>query len=123
MVEIINDNTKILHLTLKKKWFDMIASGEKFEEYREMKPYWEKRLCNMAKIDVGNSIAVFKKYDLICFKNGYAKDAPTMYVNCKGISVGWGEQKWGAESRLYYIIKLGTITKIENYGTDRKKKR
>lgn len=34
---------KILHLTLKKKWFDMIASGEKKEEYREIKPYWEKR--------------------------------------------------------------------------------
>ena len=28
--------SKILHLTLKKKWFDMIASGEKKEEYREM---------------------------------------------------------------------------------------
>jgi hypothetical protein len=26
---------KVLHLTLKKKWFDMIASGEKPEEYRE----------------------------------------------------------------------------------------
>jgi hypothetical protein len=27
-------NMRILHLTLKKKWFDMIASGEKREEYR-----------------------------------------------------------------------------------------
>lgn len=32
-----------LKLTLKKKWFDMIASGEKKEEYREIKPYWIKR--------------------------------------------------------------------------------
>ncbi len=31
---------RVLHLTLKKTWFDMIASGEKREEYREMKPYW-----------------------------------------------------------------------------------
>lgn len=29
----------IVPLTLKKKWFDMIASGEKLEEYREIKPY------------------------------------------------------------------------------------
>lgn len=35
---------KILHLTLKKEWFDMVASGEKPEEYREIKPYWQSRL-------------------------------------------------------------------------------
>jgi len=28
---------KILEMTLKKKWFDMISSGEKKEEYREIK--------------------------------------------------------------------------------------
>jgi len=28
-----------LHLTLKKNWFDLILSGEKKEEYREIKPY------------------------------------------------------------------------------------
>lgn len=37
---------KTLTLSLKKKWFDMIASGEKTEEYREIKPYWEKRLLD-----------------------------------------------------------------------------
>ena len=31
---------RVLHLTLKKKWFDMILSGEKKEEYREIKSYW-----------------------------------------------------------------------------------
>ena len=29
---------KYLHLTLKKNWFDLILSGEKKEEYREIKP-------------------------------------------------------------------------------------
>lgn len=37
---------KILHLVLKKKWFDLIASGVKTEEYRDVKPYWEKRLLD-----------------------------------------------------------------------------
>ena len=32
-----------LILPIKKKWFDMILSGEKKEEYREIKSYWEKR--------------------------------------------------------------------------------
>lgn len=53
----------ILHLTLKKKWFDLIKSGVKREEYREMKPYWHTRLLN-------------KNYDAIRFRNGYSKDAP-----------------------------------------------
>lgn len=41
------EGTKILHLTLKKKWFDMIASGEKKEEYREVKDYWVLRLLEL----------------------------------------------------------------------------
>lgn len=37
-------NNFTLHLSLNKRWFDMIASGEKREEYRELSPYWIKRL-------------------------------------------------------------------------------
>ena len=33
----------MLILPIKKKWFDMIASGEKKEEYREIKTYWTSR--------------------------------------------------------------------------------
>ena len=33
-----------LHLIIKKKWFDMILSGEKTEEYRDIKPYYNLRL-------------------------------------------------------------------------------
>lgn len=36
----------MLILPIKRKWFNMILSGEKREEYREMKPYWEIRLRN-----------------------------------------------------------------------------
>ena len=36
----------MLTLPIKKKWFDMILSGEKKEEYREIKPYYEKRFSN-----------------------------------------------------------------------------
>ena len=34
----------ILELVLKGKWYDMIERGAKLEEYREIKPYWDKRL-------------------------------------------------------------------------------
>ena len=33
----------MLVLPIKKKWFDMIISGEKKEEYREIKPYYDIR--------------------------------------------------------------------------------
>ena len=36
----------MLILPIKKKWFDMIASGEKTEEYREIKPYYDSRFMN-----------------------------------------------------------------------------
>lgn len=34
----------MLILPIKKKWFDMIKSGEKKEEYREITPYYKSRL-------------------------------------------------------------------------------
>lgn len=45
MTEVIN--VKILHLVLKKKWYEMQESGEKTEEYRELSPYWRKRLTEL----------------------------------------------------------------------------
>lgn len=38
-----NKMSRTLHLVLKSKWYDKIASGEKTSEYRECKPYWNKR--------------------------------------------------------------------------------
>jgi len=34
----------MLVFTLKKEWYEKIKSGEKTIEYREVKPYWTKRL-------------------------------------------------------------------------------
>jgi hypothetical protein len=88
---------KLLHLTLKKKWFDMIAAGEKREEYREIKPYWNKRLQG-------------KRYDAIQFRNGYSKNAPKMTVELKNICFGFGIVELGAPERKHvYILRLGRI--------------
>ena len=34
----------MLTFNLKKQWFDKIKSGKKTHEYREIKPYWQKRI-------------------------------------------------------------------------------
>lgn len=36
----------MLIFTLKKEWYEKIRSGEKTVEYREVKPYWERRISN-----------------------------------------------------------------------------
>ena len=63
-----NSEPKILHLTLKKEYFDQIKGGEKTSEYRLYKPYWVKRLMNKD--------GTFRHYDLIHFRNGYNANAP-----------------------------------------------
>ena len=105
------ENTKILHLTLKKKWFDMIFSGNKKEEYREIKPYWLKRLC----YGICGSQYIFREYDLIEFRNGYSRDAQTILVEFKGVKVKTGRMKWGAEKGVkYFCIQLGNIVDEKN---------
>lgn len=53
-----------LHLSLKGEYFLAILSGEKLEEYREVTPFWEKRL-------VGRS------YDKMVITWGYPKGDDT----------------------------------------------
>lgn len=103
---------KTLHLTLKKEWFEMIASGEKKEEYRELKEYWRNRLWEFPKVPSNNA----RHFDTIIFRNGYGKNAPEMEVECEGISIGYGKGKWGAEPNVkYYIISLGSVLYTKNY--------
>lgn len=92
-----NAAMNILHLTLKKQWFDMIASGQKKEEYREIKPYWEKRLI------------IGTHFDAVSFRNGYSKDAPKMLVECKGVFTGHGVLAWGAPKAKCFVVMLGDI--------------
>ena len=37
----------MLVFPLKKEWFEKIKSGEKTVEYREVKPYWSKRIVKL----------------------------------------------------------------------------
>lgn len=105
----------------------MIASGEKKEEYRELKPYWVNRLCHEFKGAIGgefmNRHAVisytFKSFDVVRFKNGYSKDAPVMDVECKEIKIDTGFGGWGAEPFTeYFVIQLGKV----HSSTDKQKK-
>lgn len=101
---------KDLKLVLKKKWFAMIASGEKKEEYREIKDYWIKRLTDYPYCSYffGLNPFQFKHYDTVTFYLGYSANRPQMTFKVDGIVLGYGRKEWGADLRkLYFVIKLG----------------
>lgn len=96
----------ILHLNLKAKWYEMIESGIKTEEYREIKPYWVKRLCVSYSEAACPPSIEYKEYDVVKFIYGYTKRSMTFKI--KEILVDTGKPEWGAEEGTkYFVIKLG----------------
>lgn len=107
----------MLTLPIKKKWFDMILSGEKKEEYRDIKPYYTSRFRN----DIGqwrgsllDCVKDIEKYKIIkvLFRNGYACDAPYFIANCL-VCIGVGREDWGAEpNEEYYVLHIIEIEEV-----------
>ena len=60
----------ILSLILTHRWYDKIANGEKRYEYREIKPFWQKRLFA-------------RSYSAVRFHRGYT--STTMCFELLGI--------------------------------------
>lgn len=90
----------MLTLPIKKAWFDMVAAGEKLEEYRDISDYYNSR---------------FKNSDTkeILLRNGYCRFSPTIKVSVK-ISQGYGKEIWGAiPNKKYWILTILKIIKEE----------
>lgn len=103
----------ILTLPIKKRWFDLIASGEKKEEYREIKPYYQTRFD--------------KPLTHIRFTNGYGNSVPSVTVELLGISKGipkieWSEGEGTVENKVenkdVFILTLGKIIESKPKGGD-----
>lgn len=102
----------MLILPIKKKWFDMILSGEKKEEYREIKPYWTRRFKNTF-LFYRDGFPIGHDKERIVFRNGYSKDSPSFIATCT-LSVDIGKEKWGAEKgKQYFILTIHEILKEE----------
>ena len=101
---------KVLYLTIKKKWFDMIASGEKKEEYRDITPHYFARLVDRYETNLRRNFSdyVYENFDAVTFINGYQPKSPRLTVKFLGISRSEGKTEWGAEpGKKYFVIKLG----------------
>ena len=84
---------KILHLTLKKSWFDLMINGKKTTEYRKPSE-WIKQ------------IFIDKDYDLIRFVNGYGSEKPFFISIYLGYEVAEKDEKFMCEE-LEVPIKNG----------------
>lgn len=116
---------KILHLPLKKEWYEMIESGVKTEEYREIKAHWVRRLTRyyngtpnykpyadflssspkILEHNIRFGIMCFTCYNHVKFSYGYTKR--TMTFEIENITIGKGNPEWGAPKEDVFIIKLG----------------
>ena len=114
--------SRTLILPIKKKWFDMILSGAKTEEYRERKPYWEKRFKNYFSYcyspldndgkEWGWQFGQNRK-DVI-FKNGYGRNVPEFSAEVS-ICEKEGNPEWGAQSgETYYVLQIHRVHNRKN---------
>lgn len=97
--------TLTLHLT--RKWFDLIKSGGKLEEYREYNQYWFSRF--IVKEYVFNDwLHVRIDYTDLVFTLGYPKkDDISRRLRFKNprIQIRTGKTEWGAEpGKIYFVI-------------------
>lgn len=94
----------MLTLPIKKKWFDMIKSGEKKEEYRTRNDYYYTRFKKI----VDNIENGEEQYILL--RNGYSSNSPTLKIKVDDIVIGGGREEWGfIGSEMCFIIKIAEV--------------
>lgn len=94
---------KILHIIIKRKYFDQIAVRSKTIEYRIVKEYWIKKLVD-------------QRYDSVIFQAGYRKDAPRMEVEYLGYLIqNLKHEFFGDDPVIVFAIKLGDIIQPPKY--------
>ena len=124
---------KVLTLTVSKEWFDKIVTGEKTEEYREIKPYWVARLFydrfgklspvlvkeltdyiikhgDTEQFEAKNVIEVsFIPYTHVLFINGYGDDKPRIEREIESIDIGKPRKGWCPDDFLgkeFFVIRF-----------------
>lgn len=84
-----------LKMTLHRKWFIKIVIGRKRYEFREVKPFWTKRLTK-------------NDYKFIEFTNGYSATDPFMKIEFKSVQI---RRIKGVDM---FCIELGQIIQLRN---------
>lgn len=85
-------------LPIKRRWFDMIASGEKKEEYRSITKRYRAMFKNAAD-ENGRFWCIIQ--------NGYSACAPRLYLFVEA-SIRFGNPEWGGAEpdTQYFVLKI-----------------
>lgn len=96
---------------LHKEWFDMIYSGKKLEEYRELTGYWTVRLRHLYPFfDTEFKSVYIPIVESIIFSNGYGANRRQFEIEFLGAVIRRGNPEWGAvEGKSYFVIQLGKV--------------
>ena len=106
---------KVLTVHLSEPWYSMIVFGQKTEEYREIKPYWIKRLTTNCEVpyDVAAEThcgeVLYRPYTHVFFINGYRKDSPRIEKEIESITIGKPQKGMYPDKWLdheFFIIKF-----------------
>ena len=81
---------KVLKLPVNTNWYNLILFGELTHDYREIKPFWTKRLED-------------KEYDIVEFYHRFKKDIPPIRYKFEWIKKG----RFVNYDMDVYIIKFG----------------
>ena len=103
-----------LYLTLKRRWYDMIAKGIKEEEYRDYKPFWASRIERWS--------ATVSKHRVVAFSLGRRR--ADMFFLCEPIGSGVEPARlyfkscihpeWGEPRTPHYVIPLSSRVEFED---------
>lgn len=107
---------KVLTLHLAEPWYSAIVSAEKMEEYREIQPYWIKRLTTNCEVpyDVAAETlcgeVLYRPYTHVLFVKGYPKgNKPSVEKKIVDITIGKPKKGLCPKEFLnkeYFIIKF-----------------
>ncbi|MDP1816721.1 MAG: hypothetical protein Q8K92_19870 [Leadbetterella sp.] len=98
---------RILSLVVSHKWFEMYASGEKKEDYREITGYWCKRLLKPHHTDeyIPND---WKDFEYVQIFKGYS--SKKLVYEMKGISTKKPNPTWSPSefhNKILFAIEIG----------------
>ena len=105
LMKLQRSRCSILPLVLKGKWFDMIASGEKREEYRDL-DVWNKRISKwLHRFNKSPEI----QYLVVAFQRGYRKPSMWYEVTCVSSEKvpRVKHPEWGEPDEPHFVIQLG----------------
>lgn len=103
----------ILPLVLKGKWYDMIDSGVKREEYREATPYWRTRIHNWYVWQITRP-----GIKVIAFSRGYRKAdmffVARVWPRCTSVMKReHPHPEWGEPQTPHYVLALDERVELE----------